>query len=114
MIVWRMESTHSQPKLMSEYEEVSGLQITLYKSALATLSSDRYDGVEKGVYTHPQLTTKKLGYKLVGDNIDKTVKSRYIRTCTCRLNGHPNKSFHFFAVQNRIDISIVQVHVLLI
>ena len=46
---------------------------------------------------------KKLGYKLVGDNIDKMVKSRYMR-----LNGHRNKSFHYFhsfAMQNRIDIS---------
>ena len=78
----------------------------LHKSALATLSSDSYDGVEKGVYTHPQLTPKKLGYKLVGDNIDKTVKSRHMR-----LNDHHNKSFHYFysfSVQNRIDISIVQ------
>ena len=53
--------------------------------------------------TADMYTPKKLSYKLVGDNIDKKVKSRYMR-----LNGHRNKSFHYFhsfAVQNRIDIS---------
>ena len=53
--------------------------------------------------TADMYTPKKLSYKLVDDNIDKTVKSRYMR-----LNSHRNKSFHYFhsfAVQNRIDIS---------
>lgn len=45
----------------------------------------------------------KLGFKLVGDNLDKSVKSRYLR-----LEGPRNKSLHCFnsfAVQNRIDFS---------
>ena len=48
-------------------------------------------------------TPNKPGFKLVGDNIDKQVKSTYMR-----LSGHQNKSFHYFhsfAVQNRIDSS---------
>ncbi len=44
-----------------------------------------------------------LGYKLVGDNIDIGVKTRYMR-----LERYENKSLHYFhclAVQNRIDHS---------
>lgn len=43
------------------------------------------------------------GYKLVGDNIDKGVKARYMRA-----DHHHNKSlhyFHSFAVANRVDFS---------
>lgn len=43
------------------------------------------------------------GYKLVGDNIDKGVKARYMR-----VDKYYNKSlhyFHSFAVANRIDFS---------
>lgn len=42
-------------------------------------------------------------YKLVGDNIDKSVKARYMR-----FEGGHNKSlhyFHYFAVLNRVDFS---------
>ncbi len=53
---------------------------------------------------------QRLGFKLVGDNIDKTVKARYMRA-----ENHRNKSlhyFHYFAVQNRIDhSSFPDVHV---
>lgn len=45
----------------------------------------------------------RLGYKLVGDNIDKGVKARYMRS-----EGYRNRSlhyFHSFAVQNRVDFS---------
>ena len=45
----------------------------------------------------------QLGYKLVGDNIDKGVKAWYMR-----VEGSHNKSlhyFHSFAVQNRVDFS---------
>ena len=44
-----------------------------------------------------------LGYKLVGDNIHKGVKARYMRA-----EVHRNQSlhyFHCFAIQNRIDHS---------
>ena len=44
-----------------------------------------------------------LGYKIIGDNIDKMVKARYMRD-----EGYCNKSlhyFHSFAIQNRIDLS---------
>ena len=49
---------------------------------------------------------KKLGYKLVGDNLDKGVKTRYMRSDDAE--GYRNKSlhyFHSFAIQNRIDLS---------
>ena len=53
-----------------------------------------------------QLTiAKELGYKLVGDNIDKGVKAKYMR-----FGDHCNKSihyFHSFAVQNRVDFSFL-------
>ena len=42
-----------------------------------------------------------LGYKLVGDNIDKGVKARFMR-----VEKHCGQSlhyFHFCAIQNRID-----------
>lgn len=44
-----------------------------------------------------------VSYKLVGDNIDKAVKARYMR-----VEGSRNQSlhyFHFFAVLDRIDFS---------
>ena len=44
-----------------------------------------------------------LGYKLVGDNIDKGVKARYMRADEHR--GQSLHYFHSFAVQNRIDFS---------
>ncbi len=51
----------------------------------------------------PPTCTQHLGYKLVGDNIDKGVKARYMR-----VEGSRNKSlhyFHSFAVLDRIDFS---------
>ena len=44
---------------------------------------------------------KLLGYKLVGDNIDKGVKARFMR-----VEQHCGQSlhyFHFCAIQNMID-----------
>ena len=44
-----------------------------------------------------------FGYKLVGDNIDFTVKARYMRT-----DGRQDQSLHFFhsyAIRDRIDLS---------
>ena len=49
------------------------------------------------------LKAKKLGYEVVGDNIDKGMKARYMR-----YDAHCNKSihyFHSFAVLNRVDFS---------
>ena len=46
---------------------------------------------------------KQLGYKLVGDNIAKGVKTRFMRA-----ESHRNQSlhyFHAFATKNRIDFS---------
>ena len=43
-------------------------------------------------------------YKLVGDNIDKSVRARYLRYDS----GYGNRSlhyFHYYAVLNRIDFS---------
>ena len=43
-----------------------------------------------------------VGYKIVGDNLDKTVKARYMR------DGARNQSlhyFHYFAIKNRVDLS---------
>lgn len=51
----------------------------------------------------PAPATKFFGYKIVGDNIDKGVKARYMRA-----NKHQNQSLHYFnsfAVANRVDFS---------
>ena len=51
----------------------------------------------------PSASTCHLVYKLVGDNIDKAVKARYMR-----VEGSRNQSlhyFHSFAVLDRIDFS---------
>ena len=51
-----------------------------------------------------ELGYKIVGYKIVGDNLDKTVKARYMR------DGARNQSlhyFHFFGVKNRVDLSNV-------
>ena len=50
-----------------------------------------------------QHANQHLGYKIVGDNIDKTVKARYMRT-----GSHRNQSLHYFhslALRSRIDFS---------
>ena len=50
-----------------------------------------------------QQSNHYLGYKIVGDNIDKTVKARYMR-----VDGYRNQSLHYFhslALQSRIDFS---------
>ncbi len=51
-----------------------------------------------------ELTTNgTFGFKLVGDNIDFTVNTRYMR-----IDGRQNRSlhyFHCFAIQDRIDFS---------
>ena len=55
------------------------------------------------VHTSQSNASKKLGYKVVGDNIDKGMKARYMR-----YDAHCNKSihyFHSFAVLNRVDFS---------
>ncbi len=51
----------------------------------------------------PQQSGHQLGYKLVGDNIDKGVKTRYMR----KEHYHDQSLhyFHSFAVLNRIDHS---------
>ena len=62
-----------------------------------TLSPSRHAPPVQPAHSH------HLGYKLVGDNIDKGVKARYMR-----IEGRHNHSFHYFhsfAVQSRIDFS---------
>ena len=49
--------------------------------------------------------SRQLGFKLVGDNIDKSVKARHMR-----LDGSRNQSLHCFnsfAVLDRIDFSFL-------
>lgn len=49
------------------------------------------------------IDSPRLGFKIVGDNIDKGLKARYMRS-----EGYHNRSlhyFHSFAVQNRVDFS---------
>lgn len=53
--------------------------------------------------SHPPASSQHLSYKLVGDNLDKSVKARYLR-----VEGSRNQSlhnFHSFAVRDRIDFS---------
>ena len=55
--------------------------------------------------SQPTLTSgsSHFGYRLVGDNIDKTVRARYIRADrSCNRSLH---YFHSFALKNRIDFS---------
>ena len=43
-----------------------------------------------------------IGFKFVGDNIDKRVKPRFQRS---EIRGHDGHYFHGFAVKDRIDLS---------
>lgn len=45
---------------------------------------------------------KPHGYRLCGDNIDKTVRPRYMRSDKRNQSLH---YFHFYAVQNRVNVS---------
>ncbi len=45
---------------------------------------------------------KPRGYRLCGDNIDKTVRPRYMRSDRGNQSLH---YFHFYAVENRVDVS---------
>ena len=40
--------------------------------------------------TTPKERKQELGYKIIGDNLDKTVKARYMR------DGARNQSLHYF------------------
>jgi len=49
-----------------------------------------------------------LGYKLIGDNLDKNIRVKYIR-----LKSHQNASLHFFhlcAVRDRINLNHLPNH----
>ena len=51
---------------------------------------------------HSSSSPMELGYKIVGDNLDKSVKARYMH------DGAGNQSlhyFHYFAVKNRVNLS---------
>ena len=58
---------------------------------------------------HLLMLRKKVGFKLVGDNIDNSIKARYMRS-----DKHRNQSlhyFHSFAMKNMIDFShLLDVH----
>ena len=45
---------------------------------------------------------RHVGYRLCGDNIDKTIRSRYLRSDHRNISMH---YFHSYAVQNRVDFS---------
>ena len=50
-----------------------------------------------------KIANQHLGYKIVGDNIEKTIKARTIRT-----ESHTNQTLHYFhslALQSRKDFS---------
>ena len=47
-------------------------------------------------------TTQWYGFKLVGDNLDKDVKPRYVRVDQQTKSLH---FFHYYAVRDRIDLS---------
>ena len=54
-------------------------------------------------HLHPIIATPPiLGYKLVGDNVDKSVKPRYARSDN---RNPPLHYFHSYAVKSRIDFS---------
>ena len=57
-----------------------------------------------------QVATQKVGFKLVGDNIDKSIKARYV----FRSDKHRNQSLHYFhpfAMKNRKDFShLLDIH----
>ena len=53
--------------------------------------------------SHVTECSQHRSFKIVGDNIDKNVKPRYLRS-----EGHQNRSLHYFhsyAVRERIDFS---------
>ena len=105
--VLKNEGCHLQWMLMAAYMcwGLMGKMITI-EVAIITLT---YICVNKGfVLSSP----RNLRYKLVGDNLDKGVKTRYMRSDDAK--GYRNKSLHYlhsFAIQNRIDLSnIHDVH----
>ena len=54
-----------------------------------------------------EVSACKLGYKLVGDNIDITVNARYLRS-----EGHRDQSLHFFnsfAVLDRVNLGSLPI-----
>lgn len=54
------------------------------------------------------ITEGSFGYKLVGDNIDFTVRARYMRT-----DGRQDQSLHYYhayAIRDRIDLSRFPFH----
>ena len=52
--------------------------------------------------TQPSLP-KARGVKLVGDNVDKTIKTRYMRV---DQQGHSLHYFHAYAARDRFDLSM--------
>ncbi len=60
---------------------------------LATATSGQHDSTcstEDTAGANTLSSTSELGYKVVGDNIDKSVRARYMRS-----EGHRNKSLHY-------------------
>lgn len=64
-------------------------------SQVAPSPSNDYLEIENNVSTH------HVTYKIVGDNLDKNVYSRYMRVKKYRTKSH--NMFHSFAVADRID-----------
>ena len=65
---------------------------------------DASEQIDPDTPTAASTQLQLLSYKLVGDNIDKSVKARYMRLGTHHVNQSLHY-FHYFAVLNRIDFS---------
>ena len=97
--------------MLLEPAALSPVSIDLQTSHLVTqttVSSNQQAPILQSVDTDtlmvPSETTAVINnYKLLGDNIDLTIKS-----CFMRMDSHRNDSYHFFhccAVKDRIDLS---------
>ena len=101
---------------VSSSDELSAEEVTSSESdgnegtdVTAGMDTSQSDSQLMALETHSSGNTGTLSYKLVGDNIDKTVKHRYMRVDKHRKNESMHY-FHAFAVRDRIDFSSLSNH----
>ena len=71
--------------------------------SMTALSSSVSSSYTAGLMAASETTTTISNYKLLGDNIDLSIKSRFMK-----MEDHRNSSYHFFhccAVQDRVNLS---------
>lgn len=89
------ESYHSPPApTFSKITDISYQQASINEAEVMKQVDEQIDSS----------VSVMVGYKVVGDNIDKNVKPRYARQENKTLSMH---YYHSYAVRDRIDISSI-------